>query len=309
MATRIIIFAPSYSDQSGGVLVLHKLSHLFNCLGYESYIYRDYESYLINRENILKPLGKVLESYLKLKFTNKYKLNPDFNTKLFEGDKSEITDQDIVVYPDIVKGNPLNSSNVVRWMLHKPGYMRGFATFTPGEMYFDYENYLEGFSLPGSRISTNKLFIPNNRLDTYNLHNAVNFSERRGQAYLVRKGRGKKFVHEPDAIQIDGLAHEEIANVFKRVKTFISYDVYSYFSKYAVLCGADSVVIPDDGLDKYSWLTNEESRLGVAYGFDDLDYSRATSSLFRERALTQEEEALSKIKLAYAEMIDFFFAK
>jgi len=109
-------------------------------------------------------------------------------------------------------------------------------------------------------------------------------SPRKGTAYLLRKGKGKSLVHNlTDSIQVDGMSHAETGEIFRRVKTFISYDDRTLYSYLAALAGADSIVIPTPGVSEDDWQTSVELRGGVAYGFDRLEFARSTKHEVRAR--------------------------
>ena len=111
----------------------------------------------------------------------------------------------------------------------------------------------------------------------YNMKNALPPESRTGTAYCIRKGQGKKIVHDlHNSILIDGMNHEEISAIFKRVKTFISYDTKTMYSLMALACGAESVVVPDTGVSKEQWEPNPVRAYGIAYGLDDLESARRT---------------------------------
>ena len=95
----------------------------------------------------------------------------------------------------------------------------------------------------------------------------------------------------------DGLNHEEKARIFNERKYFISYDLYTLYNLYALICGAIPVVVPDENVSKEEWLANEADRYGIAYGFDDIDRAVATRDrMLRriERIRTGEDEMLGR---------------
>lgn len=275
---RYIIFAPSYNANSGGSIVLHKFCHILNNLGHESYLHPIYLPKLIHKNDYIAPLYLVLKSFLQgNRFT--YKTNPFFNTPVIRKLEREKYDQYVVIYPEIVNGNPLRINKVVRWFLHEPGHHTGQVFYSPGEIYYDFNSFSDGFKIPGSKLSDLRLYITHMPTEIYNLVDALPFQERSGTAYCIRKGSNKKIVHNLDnSILIDGKSHFEISKIFKSVKTFISYDCYTAYSALAVLCGADVIVVPDDGVSKTDWHPEDWQRYGVAYGFSDEEMILASST-------------------------------
>ena len=62
------------------------------------------------------------------------------------------------------------------------------------------------------------------------------------------------------------------------------------YSNYAAMCGCISIVVPDPGVDKNKWQPTEDLRLGVAYGFDDIEWAKKTASKVGEFLKNQEME-------------------
>jgi hypothetical protein len=242
----------------------------------------------------------------------RFKINPSFNTPVLKKRPKDIgTDGWIVVYPEITFGNPLGAKNVVRWLLHNPGFdpQTGKETkpyfYGKGELYFRIGNWFKDFQHPGSKTSRSFLQVFHFPLHLYNAHDAQ--KDRTGTAYLIRKGLNKKICHDlSESILIDGLSHEEIAKIFKRVKTFISYDSYTTFSHFAVLCGCESVVIPDDGITEGEWMPNSEDRYGLAYGFESLSKAQETSHLVLERYENFQTSSIASVKNFLTETELFF---
>ncbi len=133
-------------------------------------------------------------------------------------------------------------------------------------------------------------------------------TERSGSAYAIRKGRGKRIQHDlSDSLLIDGKPHQEVAAIFKRVKTFISYDPYTAYSWFAALCGCDSVVIPDEGVDAESWYPDPEDRYGLAYGFEGIEEAKNTRHLLYKRVLREESNSVANVA-AFVSEVDTFFS-
>lgn len=278
---KFIIFAPSYSPDSGGVVVLHKLCHLLNVNGYEASIYPSYKTTVVHQENWLKPVLSILSAALKFRYWRPFKTKDGLNTPVFKGRRQDLDDDHVAIYSEGVCGNPLNAKYVVRWLLHQPGYNYDLTCFGNSELMFAYNvAYAQRFELPFSRLANTRLYIPYENLSYYNEDGALPYERRSGVAYCLRKGRDKVRVHDTtDAILIDGMSHVQIAEIFKRVKTFISYDTKTAFSVFAAMCGADSIVIPDPGVSIESWEPQESYRYGLSYGLDNLEWARSTRPL------------------------------
>jgi hypothetical protein len=302
---KFLIFSPSYNELSGGIIVLHKLCHLINQSGREAYITPYFHTVELNRLTKLRTLVRFVKNRARPAALG-FRTNPHFEAPLL----TNLEDVDdfnnwIVIYPEVVFGNPLNATNIVRWLLHNPGFHTGRIYYGQNELYFKFNGAIKTFCFPGSTMSKNELKVVHYPLEYYNADGVA--TERQGTAYTLRKGVNKKIQHDLlDSILIDGKSHAEVANIFKKVKTFISYDVYTAYSIFAVLCGCDSVVIPDEGVDEKSWYPNPEDKFGLAYGFENIANSRLTRHLVFERVSSEEAKSLARVQAFVDEVEDFF---
>ena len=279
---KFLIVTPSYTANSGGAIVLHKLCDVINSLGGEAYLAPFEDNYLLNNHNYLK----TITTFLLRRLTNPlrpFKTNPKFKTQRLLSDTYELGPEWVVIYPETVFGNPLNAKKVVRWLLNNPSH--DFETgeknkpyfYGPNELYFRIGPWFNEFNYPHSKTSNSYLQVFSYPLDFYNENNAS--TKRKGSAYLVRKGVNKKIVHDlSDSICIDGLKHKEISDILKSVVYFYSYDSISTYSQLAVLCGAISIVIPDLNVSAESWMPIKQDRLGVAYGIHDIEFALSTAT-------------------------------
>lgn len=301
MHPRYIVFAPSYTPDAGGIIVLHKLCHLINSAGFDAFIYPWFPQFKINKKDCSDLL--MLARNIVGSMFRKYKTNLSFNTPLFAGD---IEDSDIVIYPEIVFGNPLKAKHVVRWLLNKPGHFTGDIYYGPHELYFKFDHGLvDDFCFYNSKLSDVLLNVWHVPCEIYN-ESGVSLN-RAGTAYSIRKGTNKPHdCHPDDAILIDGMSHESIAEVFKKVKQFISYDTYSAYSTFAVMCGCESIVVPDEGKSKHEWYPDVVKRYGLAYGFDDLDFARNTRKLKLEHISSMEKSNTASVISFINETMDYF---
>ncbi|MBC8796428.1 WavQ [Shewanella algae] len=304
---KYIIMTPSFNEINGGVVVLHKLCHTLNELGEHAYLFHYRDNYLLNSNAFFSSLYSVAKNYIKI-LRNGFKVNESLNTPIIKSIPEDIdTDNWVVIYPEVVLGNPLRAKNVVRWLLHQPGFHNGNVLYGQGELYFKFNSAIYDFHLQGSVTSPLELKVIHYPLEHYN---QVGVAEQRsGTAYCIRKGRGKPIVHDlKDSILIDGMSHADTAKVFKSVKRFISYDTLTAYSIFAVLCGCESVVIPDDGITKEQWYPNAEDRYGIAYGLGESEVRNAleTSSKVLERVQAHHLASNDNVKKMIQEIGTYF---
>jgi hypothetical protein len=275
-----------------------------NNLGYDSYLYPYFETYEVNKKNILQVTLAYIKLIIKSLFKT-YKTNNSFNSKIYTNNIKSITSYDIVVYPEIVFGNPLNAKNVIRWLLHQPGFHNGKIYYGKGELYFKFNSAIDDFYYSGSKTSKKFLKIIHYPTEYYNTKECMN--KREGNAHCLRKGKHKKIQHDlENSILIDGKSHKEVSKIFKSINTFISYDTYTAYSIFASLCGCNSVIIPDDGVTKEEWYPNETDRYGLAYGFKEIKNAKLTVHLVKEHIEQEEKNSIDNVK-KFIQEIEIYF--
>lgn len=272
-----ILFAPPYDENSGGAIVIHKLCHRLNEMGHEAFIWpfkrKRYPSF-----------RKKISIWLK---GANFLTNPEFDTPIAKS--TDIHEKTIVVYPEVVDGNPLEHNQVVRWLLHKPGFHTNKEpNYSDNELFFYFQPH---FADDRYVIDPdNRLFITH-MYEGYNLKNTS--VSRSGSCYLMHKGNGRKLVHDQsDSIKIDGLSHTEIAKIFKKTKYFYSYDEFTMYSVYAAISGCISVVIPESFKSRKEWVENNpNAKYGIAYGLDDTDHAIETQEQLLNFLLEIDQES------------------
>lgn len=278
---RYVIYAPGYDENSGGAIVLHRLCDLLNTNGIDSCLYAMRPQ--INKRRLFCHVRQVIKMFLFVFKKNKYKTCDSFFTPL-------CTDvdvaNDIVVYPEIVIGNPLGAKHVVRWLLHEPGHFYGGFIFNKNDLFFYFQKaFLKREDIKNIGGELKVIYFQ----DVYRNNNS---HQRNGACHILRKGKDRKLVHNLNgSVLIDGLSHKETAEIFNKSEVCISYDMYTMYSRYAVVCGCLSIVIPEAGVDKYQWRPEEELRWGIAYGFDDVEWAKETQGKVLPSLLHYEESA------------------
>jgi hypothetical protein len=279
----IIVNSPSYSETSGGTIVMHYLVDRLRNLGFRAYVF----PWVVEREHVdALDRGEEFFAADAARHLANYRLNPDFNASL-----ASFADlkRCIAVYPLRVKGNPLRAECVVRWHINRKSLLPDTA-FSDAETDFYYgADFHEG---PGPLRRSRMLRLTYAFLDDYREDPGA---ERDVDCYMIRKGtsyseEAMKSIPE-GAIQVDGLGHAEMAKVFKRSRVFYSFDLYTAYEYYAAVCGCIPVVVPRSGMAKTEWRRNEADRYGVAYGIEDIDWAiRTREVMLAEYARSRRRE-------------------
>lgn len=275
----IFIYAQPYDPNSGGTICLHRLCHIINTsTQHNAYLVPDGIRYFPKQKNnrspllyILKKLRNKYRSYKRIKH---YITQTNWNTPVY---KSESLPKDaVVIYPEISENNPLNAQNVVRWLLHQPGFHTGKINYGNNELYFKFNSAILDFKYKNSTLSEHHLKVIYYPIDLY----YPNKEQIRDIecCYMIRKGQNKHFIHNENDILLDNKSHQEIADIFRRSKRFICYDDYTAYSLFAVLCDCESVVIPEENKAIEDWYPDIKDRYGIAYGLTAEQLSWANQS-------------------------------
>ena len=332
---KFIIYAPPYDENIGGVIALHKLCHCINTAGGSAFLYPFIVPIQRSGRGVVRNTAALLRNFLrqpktriknlarfltefsngltvkeKLEFCYKicllnppgveqFRLNNSFLTSI---DLHFDLDETVIVYPDIIDGNPLKGKHIVRWFLHKPGFHTGVINYGRHELYFFYQ-----VKFDDPKINPN----PDNRLTVMHIMDEIyykkNNSSRSGCCYILRKGKDRAVnCNFSNGIIVDEKSHKEIAEIFNRVEYCISYDTDTMYSFYAVLCGCKSVVVPLEGLSKEEWQPQKEYRYGIAYGIDDLEEAENTKDLLLPYLKSEESNTNMGVEL-FIKKCEMFF--
>ncbi|NHQ84003.1 hypothetical protein HA051_20790 [Chromobacterium vaccinii] len=229
------ICAPGFTRTSNGVRAMHLLCHYLNKLGEEAYVFSP-------------------ETDLKLRTPY---LTPDIVERHKATKRSPI-----VVYPEVVHGNPLNASAVVRYILNHPGLLGGPKDYPESDMLlFWHQDYVDfaKYSDPSY------VFIPS--IDTGIFNNDDNHHDDDRHLTLVYPGRYKHAERDFPELFKDSTvitydwpqSHEELAALLRQGTVVYTFANSAIISE-ALLCGCP-VVIKETVYSK-----KPEERAGVALG-------------------------------------------
>ncbi|MDO1527787.1 hypothetical protein QMK61_02995 [Fulvimonas sp. R45] len=284
---KFIICAPRYSETSGGSIALHKLAQLLDALGYEALLWPLHRVKL----HALPFSGAWWRKYIYIVtrlYRPRYKTLPGSTLRIAA--KSDIDDS-IVIYPDIVDGNPLRARRYVRWFLYHFS-KKHEKSVLDGELYFCYQ---EAFNRNYERMKYGgTLHVAHWLLDIYK---QTNFGNRSEVCYMVRKGKSR-----PDLpsfrgkVVVDGMDHRSLAKVFNEKKYCYFYDAYTGYSTYAAACGCIPVIVPAPGMERNTWEPNGGRKPGIAYGEEDIPYAIKTRPLLLQRLTDAESKSLDSVR-------------
>lgn len=272
---RFLIVSP---PQTGaGPVVLHLLCRMLADLGYDAKVFR-------LRSDVPHPSNpcsrqEFLRNYLPF-MNGKPKQILDSQEGSVKGcvltDWPYVDDDTIVVYPEIVFGNPLAAKHVVRWLLNVNTFMgevNGIQPNDKDDLVICYSNVFNDYQLNPSCREV-KLINFN-----HNVCKRWNYGHREGNCFLIKKGCNRADLPpEVPGVIIDGLTEEEKMEVFNKCEYFYSFDTQTFYSTEAAYCGCVSIVVPEPGKKREDYTGGEVKGWGIAYGTspEELEFARST---------------------------------
>jgi hypothetical protein len=263
---QIVIIAPDFNYNSGGIVCLHYLAHTLSKYGNDIYLYP--------KQICLNP------------FINKF-----YN-------KTSVDDTIIVLYPETYEGNILNAKRVIRWILAPIGVVAKaeiVKTWNNNDLvyYFNEE--------PRMNDNPEKKGVIYKMLSTIFLNpltKNTNIGFREEYCFTIRKIHYYKsitYIHPTNAFRIMNY-HDQIKciDIFNNYKYFVCYDPLCFLMIIAAICGCIPIVYPIEGVSKNEWIQmlavseyckehNVDNLYGIAYGLEDLEWAKSTIHLVEEQ--------------------------
>jgi hypothetical protein len=281
MSSRVIIAAPTYNPQNGGSIVLHKLCDILNQIG----------------------ISSSLTTTVKLNGpANYFFLNPQFNTSIA---KEFDPLKDIIIYPEIERGNPYEAKNVVRYILsqaHTVDLPEGSHSSTWGNndfwLYF-HELFYDGLA------EKNILHIIQSKVDLYY---DMGIERTIDSCYTYRKSSKTLNQHPPNSIEVQyNNTDAQLLQIFNKCKRFYSYDTETYLNVLAALCGCESIVIPKEGKTRDMIIHKQPSfKYGIAYGLNDIQHAQNTKHLVKSHLENLEQTQIQDTISVFNKVFDHF---
>ncbi len=254
------IWTPPYTQISAGVRCLHLLCHWLNRSGEQAYV-------------ALTHRNTGAETHPDL-------LTPILNQRIVDWHfEKELTP--IVVYPEVISGNPAKAERVVRYALNFPGLLGGDSGFPKDDLVFGFSRQLAA----SCGFPENVLHIP--ALDT-DVFYVGDVQPRHGACFYAAKFQEdhaqQVFDLPPDAVEITrgkptSQSPQKIAELFRSSEIFYCFENTALAIE-AVLCGCPAVFMPNKYLDRPIAL-DELGWDGFAWGNSEAEIVRARATVAR----------------------------
>jgi hypothetical protein len=233
MKLKFLIATPKYDEKFGGVMILHQLCDMLNRQGFEAAIVffggsaPDFNWATSNYSELFGPNFQ----HSPLAVEDPVKSIRDF---LVDG---------IVIYPEIIIGNPLRANRIVKYLLYKD---ENYSRSSDNE-------YILSFSKIFHSNPDSYLFKP---FSDKGLHanGALHWSQRTMD--LTYFGKGPKFTEcftIPDTLVLSRTWPEDkhqLGILLRQCRYFFTWDSVSQTNTDAVTCGAVPVLLNDAQINK-----------------------------------------------------------
>lgn len=182
-----------------------------------------------------------------------------------------VDDNTVVVYPEIVRGNPLKAKHVVRWLLFYYKFLDDSQAYSKTDVFIAYREQFDC-----SKVNPNGNLVQVTFFDS-GLYRQTNFGRRSGCCYIIRKGKNRPDLPKTfDGPVIDLWPDEKKVEAFNSYKICYFYDTQTFYTSIAAVCGCIPVVVMEKGCTVDSYRKGADCRAGVAYGEDDIPRALAT---------------------------------
>lgn len=310
MSSKFVIVSLRLPD--GGCVVLHTLyKYLKECgkdvkiLYMSDFNYKPGRKFKFWSKNIVTSIKMLIKRIMKIKIPCENYPIADYKYKYTPFLRKDT----IVIYPEIMFGNPLHADNVVRWLLfHNKLYSNKdgeFIGYEKNDLFFAYRKAFNDPTLnPKCRILNVQYF-------NLELYKRINFNPRSGKCYIVRKGINRTDLPEKfDGPVIDDMSEEEKVKIFNECEYCISYDTQTAYSSIAAMCGCISIVVPELGKSRFDYLTSDEKKYGVSFGFEktDINESIETAPLVWDNYVKGNQRSLNNVK-EFINICERYFSK
>ena len=258
----IVFYSLILNPNCGGLVVMHNMVKMINNLNIPNI-----------RAKIFNPFNLIYKNEFTDQFCDLYEINDNY----------------IVVYPEIIYGNPLNCKNVIRWILLELGVempKNHYLNWNKSDLVYFWESKKTGAPY------YKQLCYP--WFDTQFIN--FNKNERTSTCFMMKKAflfhENITTLHPENSIKIDDYSNtddilytKKICNIFNECKYFYCYDPNSALIIFSAICGCIPIVYPLKNISKDNYLENRIFNCGgknvdfIAYGNSHTEIEYAENNL------------------------------
>lgn len=236
---KFLVVAPPYHAKSAGIVVMHELCDSLNRLGHTAALILAINSNGFTSPNEERHFGSGL-------LRHPIDTDNEFTTFIDEG---------IVIYPEIISGNPVGGKRVVRYLLNKEGAIGG------NSMEASERDFILAFSR-SFRDDADAYLIKVSKSSFFNCENSKLTADRSLDLTYIGKGSNydQCFVVK-GTIEVTRLwpqSRQELAILFKQTRFFYTWDVISQTNIDALFCGAAPVFLTARPHDSFESIDKNE---------------------------------------------------
>lgn len=274
------IYIPTINGYFGGTIALSALCSTLRKLGYDARIIlvpyfpltniseKKYkiDTLIYNIKFLIKNFFKrfLLPFLPNAKFVKTFKSKAKI-TKI-EGIKLQlhpfVPKDSIVIYSELIFGNPLQIKNVARWFLYHYKYKEIKGAYSESDLFIAFRSIFNDTTLnPRNYIVTINYF--NN-----SLYKNYNYNERKGNCYIIYKGYNRKDLPKSfdGPVFNDKMSQEDLVDMLNSHKYCFIYDTQTFYKKIAAVCGCIPILVMEEGKNEEDYLGRDENHYGIAYG-------------------------------------------
>lgn len=322
MKNKILLY--NYNTYQGGPLVTSVLCKTLRDLGYDARLVFPYSLKRKNRNriylfieivkmycvSILQVVAVFYHKYLPFITIFEKFLLQETPVNTIEGIKVQQSlffnrSNTIVIYPEVVGGNPLLSKYVVRWLLSKQ-FTLPHDQYSPIDLFVCYRKHFNDI-----KLNPNNYCCHINYFD-FKLYHCYNYGHREGNCYILRKGRHRIDLPKSfDGPVFDNdMSQKDVVKMFNECKYCYSYDTQTFYCVIAAVCGCIPIIVLEPGKKMEDYRDEgERNHYGIAFGDtkEQIEYAISTRSKLLESLDYSESNKQNALQLV--EIMESHFGK
>lgn len=274
---KFIVVTRPFDPKSQGCVLLHKLAHTLNEVGHEAAIL-----FFSGHGTETKGFFSVMPKFYCEEYKNVFLSDEHAFRKFKEGA--------VIIYPEIITGNPLGGDYVVRYMLNREGFIKAGVKINPSDRDFI--------------LTQSYLYHRNPHFHLFNYNGSELFNKSQTEKFNKRKidltyiGKGAKYT---TCSVLNGTQEVtrnwpetklELANLLKQTRFIYTWDSISATIADAILCGAFPIFMA------YAPITKDEvyNMIDLGISIPEITYEETLGQLSANRLEEIEAFIISMVE-------------